>query len=127
MNENLQQGEYRLGRYRVRFARFTSLGWDTQGPWMRAVVTNRRLVFTPEDAASQIAPLELPPGSIARIWNVCLGRRDGLIIALKTGQMLYLFIDWSQGARLGRDLRELLTSPLQPRIAPRAPHKQLVN
>ncbi|MGQ9890149.1 MAG: hypothetical protein ACUVSX_16920 [Aggregatilineales bacterium] len=127
MNDDLQQGEYRLGRYRVRFARFTSLGWDTQGPWMRAVVTNRRLVFTPEDAASPIAPLELTPSSIARIWNVCLGRRDGLIIALKTGQMLYLFIDWSQGAHLGRDLRELLTPPLQPRIAPRAPHKQLVN
>lgn len=127
MSEILQQGEYRLGRYRVRFARFTSLGWDTQGPWMRAIVTNRRLIFVPEDAASDVAPLEIAPGGIVRTWNVCLGRRDGLIIALKSGQMLYMFVDWGQGARLGRDMRELLTPPLQPRITPRTPHKQFVN
>lgn len=127
MSEILQQGEYRLGRYRVRFARFTSLGWDTQGPWMRAIVTNRRLIFVPEDATSDVAPLEIAPGGIVRTWNVCLGRRDGLIIALKSGQMLYMFVDWGQGARLGRDMRELLTPPLQPRITPRAPHKQFVN
>lgn len=125
MNESLQQGEYRLGRYRARFARFTTLGWETQGPWMRAVVTNRRLLFIPEDGS--VAPLEFAAGSIARTWNVALGRRDGLIIALKSGELLYLFIDWGQGPRLGRDLRELLTPPLQPRIAPRAPHKPFIN
>ncbi len=127
MDEALQQGEYRLGRYRVRFARFTTLGWDTQGPWLRAEVTNRRVLFIPEDSSSGAAAFELAPGGIARTWNVALGRRDGLIIALKSGELLYLFIDWGQGPRLGRDLRELLTPPLQPRIAPRAPHKQLIN
>jgi hypothetical protein len=127
MNETLHHDEYRLGRYRVRFARFTTLGWDAQGPWMRAVVTNRRVMFLPDEAGSDAAPLEMMPGAIARVWNVGLGRRDGLIIALKTGEMLYLFIDWGQGPRLSRDLRELLTPPLQPRIAPRAPHKHFLS
>lgn len=127
MDDNLEPGEYRLSRYRVCFARFTSLGWANQGPWMQAIITNRRALFVPEEANSGAAPLELAASGIARVWNVCLGRRDGLIIALKTGQLLHLFVDWGQGARLGRDLRELLMPPLQPRIVPHAPHKPLVN
>lgn len=127
MSETMQQGEYHLGRYRVRFARFTSLGWDTHGPWMRATVTNRRVIFFPDEATDDTTPLTLTPNSIARVWNVALGRRDGMIIALKSGQLMYLFVDWSQGARLSRDIGELLTPPLQPHIMPRAPRKQFLS
>lgn len=118
----LERGEYPLGRYKTRFAHFTLQGWEARGPWMRAIVTNQRLVFMPDDPTNPQAaasPAAMKHNDIVRAWNVCLGRRDGAIIALKSGKLLYLYIEWSQGSKLVRDISEMLTPPVQPRILPR--------
>lgn len=127
MNTLLQQGEYPLGRYTVRYAYFTTLGWDARGPWMRALITNRRFILIPEEAQSHIEPCVIEGNSVTRAWNVSLGKRDGVIIGLKNGQLIYLFIDWGQGARLVKDVREMLTPAAQPRIVPRLPSKNYMN
>lgn len=118
MDYQLHQGEYMLGRYKIRFVHFTSLGWDTIGGWMRAIVTNRRLLFLPEDAY-EVAPAAIDAADIARVWHVGLGNRDGLIVGLRGGQLIYMFVEWSQGTRLSRDIREMIAPPIQPRIHPR--------
>jgi hypothetical protein len=92
---------------------------------MRALVTNQRLVFMPDephDARAPQSPTSIERTDIRLAWSVALGRRDGAIIALGNGQLVYLFIEWSQGAKLVRDIREMLTPPVQPRILPRLPH-----
>lgn len=125
MKVPLQRGEYPLGRYKIRFARFTSHGWEERGSWMRALVTNQRVVFVPddqEDTRTAQSPASIDRSEILRTWNVCLGKRDGAILALTNNQLLYLYIDWSQGAKLVRDIQEMLTPPIQPRILPRIPH-----
>jgi hypothetical protein len=127
MNTSLQQGEYQLGRYKVRYAKFSRLGWDNNGPWMRILVTNRRLIILPDDARDSQATAIIPRSNVGRVWNVCLGKRDGVILALTNGQLLYFFIDWSQGAKLVTDIREMLTPPLQPAITPRVPGKPYIN
>lgn len=127
MNTSLQQGEYQLGRYKARYAKFSGLGWDNNGPWMRVLVTNRRVILLADDARDAHATSVIGRSDIARVWNVCLGKRDGVIMALTNGQLLYLFVDWSQGAKLVSDIHEMLTPPLQPSITPRIPGKRYIN
>jgi len=127
MNTSLQQGEYQLGRYKARYAKFFGLGWDNNGPWMRVLVTNRRIILLADDVRDSQATAIISRKEIARIWSVCLGKRDGVILALSNGQLLYFFIDWSQGAKFVNDVREMLTPPLQPSITPRVPGKPYVN
>jgi hypothetical protein len=109
-------GEYALGSYTVRYADWDNGEWFGVGPWLKAVVTNRRLLLFSE-ASSQRDRIE--PEQIRRVWNLCLGRRDGVMVALKDGRRLYMLVDWSQGNKLAKDIREMLTPPLKPRIAPR--------
>ena len=127
MKTSLEQGEYQLGRYKVRYAKFSGLGWGNHGPWMRILVTNRRLIILPDDVRDSQATAIIARNEIGRVWNVCLGKRDGVILALTNGQLLYFFIDWSQGAKLVNDIREMLTPPLQPSITPRLPGKPYMN
>jgi len=127
MNTSLQQGEYQLGRYKARYAKFFGPGWDNNGPWMRFIVTNRRLILFADDFRDSQTTAVISRNDIGRVWNVCLGKRDGVILALTNGQLLYFFIEWSQGAKLVTDIREMLTPPLQPKITPRVPGKPFIN
>jgi hypothetical protein len=127
MNTSLQLGEYQLGRYKARYARFSRLGWDDNGPWMRVLVTNRRVILLADDVRDSHAATIIGRSEMVRVWNVCLGKRDGVILALTSGQLLYFFVDWSQGAKLVSDIREMLTPPLQPSITPRVPGKPYLN
>lgn len=127
METKLQQGEYQIGRYKVRYAEFSGLGWCENGPWMRMAVTNRRLLFLPDDPRDSIGLNMIERSHITQVWNVCLGRRDGVILALRDGKLVYLFIEWAQGGKLTNDIREMLTPPLQPSITPRGPGKPFIN
>lgn len=127
MSVALEQGEYQISRYKVRVAHFTSLGWSASGPWMRATVTNRRILLLPDDLQVPMEMMEIPASSIHRIWNACLSGRNGVIMSLKDRQLLYLVVEWSQGPRLEKDVREMLVPPAQPRITPRPFHKNWLN
>jgi hypothetical protein len=125
MKVPMEHGEYPLGSYKIRFARFTPLGWEMRGSWMRAIVTNQRVVFMPdvlEDTQAAHSPTSIARMEMRLAWNVCLGRRDGAILALQNGQLVYLYVEWSQGAKLVRDIHEMLAPPVQPRILPRMTH-----
>ncbi|MBZ0302514.1 MAG: hypothetical protein K8J31_22405 [Anaerolineae bacterium] len=104
--------EQSLGRYKVRFARFTSGQWHHHGPWMRLLVTTRRLVILPEDVHQEdVTPLAIPGEDIEQVWSVGLGKRDGGVIALHSGDLLYFYVDWSQSSWLMRDIRMMLGKP----------------
>ncbi len=127
MDTALQQGEFQLGRYKVRYADFTKVGWNARGPWMRAIITNRRLILIPDDVHNPVEPCVINGKTILYVWHVCLGTRDGMILSLSNGQLIYLFVDWAQGPHLVKDLREMITPPAQPRISPRMPDKKYLN
>jgi hypothetical protein len=129
MSQLLRDGEQQVGRYRVRFARFGRQGWRTQGVWMRLIVTTERLLLLPDDVLQE--PLEPPmiisAAEVARAWSVGLGRRDGAVIALRSGELLYLFVDWSQSVRLTKDI-QMMTRPAARRAAYTTPaNKRFVN
>lgn len=103
------KGELQVGRYKVQFAKFSEGNWRAHGPWMRVVVTNERLVVMPDDVSpSGKAPLEIMADTILRVWSICLGRRDGIVVALSSGDLLYFFVEWSESVRLVRDVRQMI-------------------
>ncbi|NWG15062.1 MAG: hypothetical protein HXY41_00365 [Chloroflexi bacterium] len=116
---SLEQGEYALGSYKVRYADWSNGEWFGVGPWLKVIVTNRRLLLFVDAGTQRDAARRIEPEQIKQVWNLCLGRRDGVMVKLKDGCRLYMLVDWSQGNKLVKDINEMLTPPLKPRIAPR--------
>lgn len=109
MSYLLQSGEFSIGRYKIRFARFSKGSWRTQGDWMRLIVTNRRLILLPDQANQENSfPMAIPATNIAQVWSMGLGKRDGGVLELNGGELLYFFVELSQSNRLMRDIRTLL-------------------
>jgi len=120
MNPFFEAGEYELGGYKVQFVEWIAGEWHGTGYWLRAIVSNHRLLVFPERNTHSVE--SIMPDQITRVWNVCLQGRDGLMVELNDHRRLYMLVDWSQGGKLARDINEMLTPRAQPRIAPRLPH-----
>jgi hypothetical protein len=114
-----EAGEYELGVYKVQYVQWVDGEWRGKGYWLRAIVTNRRLLVFPEQNA--VSMESITPEQITRAWNVCLRGRDGLMVELNDYRRLYMLVDWSQGRKLAKDINEMLTPRAAPRIAPRLP------
>ncbi|MBZ0309974.1 MAG: hypothetical protein K8I82_28180 [Anaerolineae bacterium] len=114
----LESGEYLLGHYKVQPANWSNGEWFGNGQWLRAMVTNRRLLIASEPQRYD-KPEAIAPTDILRVWNLCLGRRDGVMVVLRDGRRLYMLVDWSQGNKLVRDINEMIAPPLKPHIIPR--------
>ncbi len=111
MDPLLPSDEKQLGNYKIRFTRFVSGQWHTRGPWMRLIVTSDHLTVLPLGARhTDATPLTIPAENIARVWSIGLGRRDGGMIAMKSGTLLYFYVEWSQSARMMRDIARMLKS-----------------
>lgn len=124
----LQSGEYSVGRYKIRFARFSKGGWRAQGPWMRLIVTNRRLILLPDHVQQKDSfPMMIAADHMAHVWSIGLGKRDGGVIELTSGDLLYFFVEWSQSARLMRDIRALLRPAKQSVVRAGAAPKRYIN
>lgn len=123
----LQQGEQYLGRYKVRFARFGRGGWQSFGPWMRAMVTDRRLIVLPDEAQAEREPMVIASRSIDRVWQACLGKRDGGIIQLHSGELLYFYVEWSEAARLVKDLKLMVGVRVTPSARLTGNSKHIIN
>jgi hypothetical protein len=110
----LESQEHLLGRYKVRQARFSRDGWSPRGPWLRLLVSNYRLIFLSDDPQGEAQSRSIAPHNIAGVWSVGLGKRDGGIIALHSGGLLYFYVDWSESPKLMRDIQAMMR-PLIPR------------
>jgi hypothetical protein len=104
-NISFVRGEYPIGQYSVRLAIMSRVGWTENGPRLRALVTNRRLILIP-DGMTQLKPASIPVEQIKRAWSLTLGKRDGMMISLKLGHSIYLFVE--QGSDITQDLGTLL-------------------
>jgi hypothetical protein len=115
----LEVGEYPLGSYKVQYVTWTNGEWCGNGYWLRALVTNRRLLVFAENGIRSSKVEAITPADVTKVWNVCLQGRDGIMVALKDDRRLYLLVDWSQGSKLVRDINNMLATPVKPRIVPR--------
>ncbi len=118
-NGLLSVDEYPFGYYKVQRVAWDHGEWQDAGYWLNAVVTNHRLIIFPGTDQNGDIQDAFQPVDIRKVWNVCLKGRDGIMIALRNGKRVYMVVDWSQGNRLVKDLNEMLTPPITPRIMPR--------
>lgn len=112
----LEYGEYFIERYRVQLTELMSSGWARSAPWLQTIITNRRLILMPE-AESSSSPMVISLPDIDGVWNVGLGRRDGVVLSLKNGEKLHMLVDWNEGRRMQRDTKMVMA--LQPDYSPR--------
>ena len=122
----LKQGEQQLGRYQVQFARFGRRGWQSHGPSVCAFITNRRLIVLPDETLTDQKPMVITPRKIRRVWRAALGKRDGGIIELRDGELLYFYVEWSQGAQLVRDLKQMIGFKALPESGTATNNKQIM-
>ncbi len=106
----LEPGEYPIERYRVKITELIDSGWAVNIPWWRAFITNQRLILVPE-ANKQCSPTIIPLNDIVHVWNVGLGRLDGVVFSLTNGERLHMIVDWNQGRRFMRDTLRVLEAP----------------
>src|SRR5512143_4142032 len=107
----LLPGELQLGEYQVAVARYSQSGWTPTVPPLNAMVTNFRLILQPQ-TRRHYNPASIPSTYITRVCDVMLGHRSGVLVDLKTGHQLYLFISWSNGSKLSETLHTMLTTPV---------------
>ncbi len=117
MKAILEAGEYQVGAYKVQQVNWEDGEWRGPGYWLQAIVTNRRLLVYPERNAQAAETIQ--PPEIERAWNISLRGRDGLMVELKDKRRLYMLVDWSQGSKLAKDIRKMITPTAKPRILPR--------
>jgi hypothetical protein len=115
----LEPDEYPFGYYKIQVVEWEEGDWNETGYWLNAIITNRRFMIFLGVNDAMLAQKVLQPLDIRKVWNVCLKGRDGVMIALKDGKRMYMLVDWSQGNKLVKDLNEMLTPPVKPRILPR--------
>ena len=112
----LVKGERVLGDYHVRLARHSDEGWCGVGPRLSAIVTNERLLLTPQ-TFRPYPPASIPRRYVDGVWNVGLGRRDGVRVSLNLGYQLYMLVSWGHGNKFAIDLKEMV-KPKQARLTP---------
>ncbi len=115
----LESGEYQYGTYKVQPVEWADGDWQGSGLWLRAMVTNRRLLLLPEKSIQSLQNQSIRAAEIARVWNVCLQGKDGIMVQYRDGSRIYLLVDWSQGGKLVKDLNTMLQPLPKPRIMPR--------
>lgn len=115
----LENGEITYGLYHVQPVSWQDVEWAGSGYWVRAAITNRRLLVFPERGSYPQDYTIIPPSQIKNAWLASLQGRDGIVIRLHNHHYLYLLVDWGQGSKFARDLGLMLRMPIKPRIAPR--------
>jgi hypothetical protein len=110
------QGEKRLGLYQVQIARPLSNGWAAAVPPLNAMVTNYRLILQPQ-TRKPYEPASIPNTYITKVTDVALGHRNGVLVALKTGHQLNMYIALDQIKKFSKDMRQMLTPPVRGHFA----------
>jgi hypothetical protein len=124
-NIQLVDGERQFGQYQVQIARQTATGWVATVPPLNATVTNCRLILKPQ-TRKPYPPASIPTTYIVKVSPVTLGQRNGVLIALRVGYELRMFVGWSQVDRFSADLRKMLTPSLRAHFIPSLSQENLV-
>jgi hypothetical protein len=121
----LLQGEHQLGQYQLQIARLTGTGWVASVPPLTGTVTNCRLILKPQTRKPH-PPASLPATYITKVSAVNLGQRSGVLIVLKVGYQLNVFVGWGQVERFTADLTRMVTPSIRTRFIPNLPHDDLM-
>lgn len=109
------EGERLLGRYTVAIARYSNARWSQTIPPLQMTVTNRRLFIRPQTRKAY-QPASIPNTYVTKFQPVELEDRSGIMIALKTGHQLYLYITKEEATRMLDDMSAMKAPPTKIRF-----------
>lgn len=115
----LEADEHPIATYKVQYVHWLNDTWIGRGDWLQAIVTNRRLLLIPSENSLRGKVESIRYQDVNNVWNLCLGKRDGVLLRLKNRQHFYLYVEWSQGNKLVHHLNERIAPATKPRILPR--------
>jgi hypothetical protein len=121
----LLEGEHRFGQYQLQIARLTATGWVATVPPLTGTVTNCRLILKPQTRKPHPVA-SLPATYITKVSTVNLGQRNGVLIVLKVGYQLNIFVGWGQVDRFTADLTKMVTPSVRTRFIPNLPQDDLM-
>jgi hypothetical protein len=104
--EVVLNGETLLGSYNVEIARWVNSRWTPTVPPLFAIVTDQRLVLQPYGRKRR-EPAIIPGRYIAKVVNMDEQRRNMIMMTIKTGHQITLFISGPQCAELAQHLRAI--------------------
>jgi hypothetical protein len=121
----LLEGEHRFGQYQLQIARLTATGWVATVPPLTGTVTNCRLILKPQTRKPH--PIaSIPTTYITKVSAVNLGQRNGVLIVLKAGHQLNVFVGWGQVERFTADLTRMVTPSVRTHFVPNLPQDDLL-
>lgn len=105
--ELLLEGETLLGSYSVEIARYKNERWVSTLPALFAVITDQRLILQPH-TRKRHDPAIIPGRYIAKVTDMDVERRHMLMLTIRTGHQISMFIAGPQCAEIAAHLRAMM-------------------
>ncbi len=90
-DELLKDGEELLGDYNIEIARWINEGWFPTMPPLYAILSDHRIILQPH-ARKRHEPAIIPTSYIVRVREIQSGYRRGILLELKTGHKIGMFV-----------------------------------
>ena len=116
----LIEGEVCIGDYNMEIARWKDGKWSTMIPPLYVIMTDYRLILQQHSRKSH-EPASIPAEYITDFQEFTYQFRHGLILRLKTGQGLALFIPNMKREEIVRNMHTITA----PTATPKSPKIQL--
>lgn len=110
----LMEGEVFLGDYNMEVARWRDGRWSAMVPPLYVIVTDHRLVLQ-STSRKQHDPAIIPASYITEMQSFTFEFRRGVILRLKTGHAIALFIPGLKGDEILRDLHTITAPTSKPK------------
>lgn len=104
--ELMIEGETLLGNYNVEIARYKNDHWVSTLPALFAIVTDQRLILQPH-TRKRHEPAIIPGRYIAKVVSMEVERRHMLMLKIRTGHQISMFITGPQCDELAAHLRTM--------------------
>lgn len=109
-DELLLEGEKLIGDYQVQIARWRDNVWTATLPTLYMIVSNYRVILQPH-SRKRHEPAIIPKRYITDVEELKMGFRRGVIIHLRTGHLIGMFIGDDPQRKVLRSLRAAFVPP----------------
>lgn len=113
----LEEGEVLIGDYNVEIARWRDGNWTPTIPPLYVVLTDHRMILQPH-ARKRLDPAIIPARYIKEVRELDTDNRHGIMLHLKTGHQISMFVSGDPNRGMLRGLRAMMTPPSPVRFEP---------
>lgn len=109
-DELLLEDEELIGHYSAQIVRWRDGEWITTLPTLYVILSDRRMILQPE-ARKRYEPAIIPRRYFTGVEELTMGIRHGVILRLKTGHQIGMFISGDPKRRILNYLQRCFVPP----------------